>query len=76
MTAPAWSAYNLKGQSKMADSQNDDMMTRRAGLSPRYTGSKPNQFLPVPFAQKEDAQESAKSTPMNDERSESYPVPL
>lgn len=73
MTAPAGSG--LKKQRKLCDSQKDDMMARRTGMSLRHSGSNPNQFLPVPFAKQQEMEESAKSPPMKDKRSEDYPVP-
>ncbi|XP_053779541.1 LIM and calponin homology domains-containing protein 1 isoform X4 [Desmodus rotundus] len=68
MTAPAWSGSRLKNQRKLYDSQRDDMMARRTGMSLRHIGSNPNQFLPVPFAKQQDAVESAKGPPMKDKR--------
>ncbi|KAM5338123.1 LIM and calponin homology domains-containing protein 1 isoform 2-T2 [Glossophaga mutica] len=68
MTAPAWSGSRLKNQRKLYDSQRDDMMARRTGMSLRHSGSNPNQFLPVPFAKQQDAEESAKGPPMKDKR--------
>lgn len=76
MTAPPWSGSGLKDQSKLSDSQKDDMMTRRTGISPRHPGTNPNQFLPVPFAKQQNVEESAKGLPLNDPRSEGSPVPL
>lgn len=76
VTAPAWSGSGLRGQRKLYDSQKDDMMARRTGMSFRHTGSNPNQFLPVPFAKRQDVEESAKVPPMKDKRSEDYPVLL
>ncbi|XP_011913234.1 PREDICTED: LIM and calponin homology domains-containing protein 1 isoform X3 [Cercocebus atys] len=66
--APAWGGSGLKGQRKLDDSRKDDMMARRTGMSLRHTGSKPNQFLPVPFAKQQDAEESSKGPPMKDQR--------
>ncbi|XP_023609435.1 LOW QUALITY PROTEIN: LIM and calponin homology domains-containing protein 1 [Myotis lucifugus] len=60
MTAPAWSGSGLKKQRKLHDSQKDDMMARRTGMSLRHSGSNPNQFLPVPFAKQQEVEESAK----------------
>nr|XP_008523577.1 PREDICTED: LIM and calponin homology domains-containing protein 1 isoform X10 [Equus przewalskii] len=68
VTAPAWSGSGLRGQRKLYDSQKDDMMARRTGMSFRHTGSNPNQFLPVPFAKRQDVEESAKVPPMKDKR--------
>ncbi|XP_036920154.1 LIM and calponin homology domains-containing protein 1 isoform X18 [Sturnira hondurensis] len=68
MTAPAWSGSRLKNQRKLYDSQRDDMMARRTGMPPRHIGCNPNQFLPVPFAKQQDAEESAKGLPMKDKR--------
>lgn len=74
MTAPAWSGSRLKNQRKLYDSQRDDMMARRTGMSLRHIGPNPNQFLPVPFAKQQDVEKSAKGPPMKDKRSEDYPV--
>nr|XP_026242994.1 LIM and calponin homology domains-containing protein 1 isoform X10 [Urocitellus parryii] len=68
MTAPPWKGSGPKDQSKLSDSQKDDMMTRRTGTSPRHPGSNPNQFLPIPFAKKQDVEEPAKGLPLNDPR--------
>ncbi|XP_070949781.1 LIM and calponin homology domains-containing protein 1 isoform X13 [Macaca nemestrina] len=68
MIAPAWGGSGLKGQRKLDDSRKDDMMARRTGMSLRHTGSNPNQFLPVPFAKQQDAEESSKGPPMKDQR--------
>ncbi|XP_078223400.1 LIM and calponin homology domains-containing protein 1 isoform X6 [Callithrix jacchus] len=68
MTAPAWSGSGLKGQRKLDDTRKDDMMARRTGMSLRHTGSNPNQFLPVPFAKKQEVEESSKGPPMKDQR--------
>ncbi|XP_058402955.1 LIM and calponin homology domains-containing protein 1 isoform X12 [Diceros bicornis minor] len=68
MTAHAWSGSGLKGQRKLYDSQKDDMMARRTGMSLRHVGSNPNKFLPVPFAKRQDVEESAKGPPMKDKR--------
>ncbi|XP_047422806.1 LIM and calponin homology domains-containing protein 1 isoform X3 [Sciurus carolinensis] len=67
-TAPPWNGSGLKDQSKLSESQKDDMMTRRTGISPRHPGSNPNQFLPVPFAKQQDVEESVKGLPLNDPR--------
>lgn len=75
MTAPAWSGSGLKKQRKLHDSQKDDMMARRTGMSLRHSGSKPNQFLPVPFAKQQEVEESVKGPPTKDKRSEDYAVP-
>lgn len=75
MRAPAWSGSQLRNQRKLYDSQKDDMLARRTGMSLRHTGSNPNQFLPVPFAKQQDVEESAKGPPTKDKRSEGYPVP-
>lgn len=72
--APVWSGSGLKNQGKLYDSQKDDMMARRTGMSLRHIGSNPNQFLPVPFA-KQQEEEAAKGQPMKNKRSEDYPVP-
>lgn len=37
-------------------------MTRRIGMSPRSTGSNPNQFLPVALAKQPEVEESSRST--------------
>lgn len=76
MTAPAWSGGGLKGQGKLYDSQKDDMMVRRTGMSLRRVGANVNQFLPVPFAKRQDVEESAKGPPLKDKRSEDFPEPL
>lgn len=76
MTAPAWSGGGLKGQGKLYDSQKDDMMVRRTGMSLRRVGANVNQFLPVPFAKQQDVEESAKGPPLKDKRSEDFPEPL
>eukprot|EP00070_Physeter_catodon_P040926 XP_028347820.1 LIM and calponin homology domains-containing protein 1 isoform X10 [Physeter catodon] len=68
MTAPAWSGSGLKGQRKLCDSQKDDVMARRAGMSLRHIGSKLNQFRPVPFAKQRIVEESAKGPPIKDKR--------
>nr|KAF6392410.1 LIM and calponin homology domains 1 [Pipistrellus kuhlii] len=68
MAAPAWSGSGLKKQRKRFDSQKDDMMARRTGMSLRPSGSKPNQFLPVPFAKQQEVEESAKGPPTKDKR--------
>ncbi|XP_048068032.2 LIM and calponin homology domains-containing protein 1 isoform X16 [Ursus arctos] len=68
MTAPAWSGGGLKGQGKLYDSQKDDMMVRRTGMSLRRVGANVNQFLPVPFAKRQDVEESAKGPPLKDKR--------
>ncbi|XP_059528474.1 LIM and calponin homology domains-containing protein 1 isoform X4 [Myotis daubentonii] len=68
MTAPAWSGSGLKKQRKLHDSQKDDMMARRTGMSLRHSGSNPNQFLPVPFAKQQEVEESAKGPPTKDKR--------
>ena len=73
MTAPAWSGSGLKGQRKLYDSQKDDVMARRTGMSLRHIGSKLNQFRPVPFAKQRIVEESAKGPPIKDKRSEDYP---
>ncbi|KAK2499720.1 hypothetical protein MC885_016570, partial [Smutsia gigantea] len=67
-TAPAWTGSGLKGQRKLYDSQRDDMMVRRTGMFLRHIGSNPNQFLPVPFAKQQDAEEAAKGPPMKNKR--------
>ncbi|XP_066089832.1 LIM and calponin homology domains-containing protein 1 isoform X3 [Saccopteryx bilineata] len=68
MTAPAWSGGGLKKQRKLSESQKDDMMARRTGLSLRHVGSNPNQFLPIPFAKQQDMEDSAKGPPTKDKR--------
>jgi len=76
MTAPARSGSGLKGQGRLYDSQKDDMMVRRTGMSLRRVGSNVNQFLPVPFAKRQDVAASAKGPPLKDKRSEDFPEPL
>ncbi|KAM7156216.1 LIM and calponin homology domains-containing protein 1 isoform 18-T18 [Molossus nigricans] len=66
-TAPVRSGSGRKNQGKLYDSQKDDMMARRTGMSLRHIGSNPNQFLPVPFA-KQQVEEAAKSQPTKDKR--------
>lgn len=73
MTAPAWSGSGLKGPRKLYDSQKDDVMARRTGISLRHIGSKLYQFCPVPFAKQRFVEESAKGPPIKDKRSEDYP---
>ncbi|XP_023387990.1 LIM and calponin homology domains-containing protein 1 isoform X8 [Pteropus vampyrus] len=68
MTAAAWSSSGLKSQRKLYDSQKDDMMARRTGMSLRHIGPNPNQFLPVPFAKQRDVEEASKGPPMKDKR--------
>ncbi|XP_057582675.1 LIM and calponin homology domains-containing protein 1 isoform X7 [Hippopotamus amphibius kiboko] len=68
VTAPPWSGSGLKGQRKLYDSQKDDMMARRTGMSLRHIGSNLNQFLPVPFAKQHIVEESAKGPPIKDKR--------
>nr|XP_035932843.1 LIM and calponin homology domains-containing protein 1 isoform X8 [Halichoerus grypus] len=68
MTAPARSGSGLKGQGRLYDSQKDDMMVRRTGMSLRRVGSNVNQFLPVPFAKRQDVAASAKGPPLKDKR--------
>lgn len=76
MTPAAWSSSGLKSQRKLYDSQKDDMMARRTGMSLRHIGSNPNQFLPVPFAKQHDVEETSKGSPMKDKRLDDYPMPL
>ncbi|XP_059779073.1 LIM and calponin homology domains-containing protein 1 isoform X4 [Balaenoptera ricei] len=68
MTAPAWSGSGLKGQRKLYDSQKDDVMARRTGMSLRHIGSKLNRFRPVPFAKQRIVEEPAKGPPIKDKR--------
>ncbi|KAF3825253.1 hypothetical protein GH733_005887 [Mirounga leonina] len=64
----ARSGSGLKGQGRLYDSQKDDMMVRRTGMSLRRVGSNVNQFLPVPFAKRQDVEASAKGPPLKDKR--------
>ncbi|XP_066892267.1 LIM and calponin homology domains-containing protein 1 isoform X8 [Kogia breviceps] len=68
MTAPAWRGSGLKGQRKLCDSQKDDVMARRAGMSLRHIGSKLNEFRPVPFAKQRIVEESVNGPPIKDKR--------
>ncbi|XP_066241142.1 LIM and calponin homology domains-containing protein 1 isoform X14 [Saccopteryx leptura] len=68
MTTPAWSGGGLRKQRKWSESQKDDMMARRTGMSLRHVGSNPNQFLPIPFAKQQDTEDSAKGPPTKDKR--------
>ncbi|XP_032708560.1 LIM and calponin homology domains-containing protein 1 isoform X1 [Lontra canadensis] len=68
MTAPAWSSSRPKGPGKLCDSQKDDMMVRRTGMCLRRVGANVNQFLPVPFAKRQDVEESARGPPLKDKR--------
>uniref|UniRef100_A0A8B9WA44 LIM and calponin homology domains 1 n=1 Tax=Bos mutus grunniens TaxID=30521 RepID=A0A8B9WA44_BOSMU len=67
MTAPVWSHSGPKGQRKLYNSQKDDMMTWRTGMSRSHIGSN-NQFLPVPFAKQHIWEESAKGPLIKDKR--------
>ncbi|XP_045737191.1 LIM and calponin homology domains-containing protein 1 isoform X2 [Mirounga angustirostris] len=64
----ARSGSGLKGQGRLYNSQKDDMMVRRTGMSLRRVGSNVNQFLPVPFAKRQDVEASAKGPPLKDKR--------
>ncbi|TEA42191.1 hypothetical protein DBR06_SOUSAS6810113, partial [Sousa chinensis] len=66
MTAPAWSGSGLKGPRKLYESQKDDAMARRTGISLRHLGSKLNQFHPVPSAKQRIVEGSAKGPPIKD----------
>ncbi|XP_049742904.1 LIM and calponin homology domains-containing protein 1 isoform X9 [Elephas maximus indicus] len=68
MTAPTWNGSGVKDQAKLSDSQKDDMVTRRTGVSLRHTGFNPNQFLLIPFAKQQDVEVSAKGSPVQDKR--------
>lgn len=75
-TAPTWSSSRLKGPGKLYDSQKDDMMVRRTGMCLRRVGANVNQFLPVPFAKRQDVEESARGPLLKDKRSADFPEPL
>lgn len=72
-TAPAWSSGRPKGPGKLYESQKDDMMVRRTGMCLRRVGANVNQFLPVPFAKRQDVEEAARGPPLKDTRSEDFP---
>nr|XP_044986368.1 LIM and calponin homology domains-containing protein 1 isoform X1 [Jaculus jaculus] len=68
MTAPVCGDSGLKVHSKLAEPQEEDMITKRTDASSVPPGSKPNQFPPAPLAQQQGMEESNKGSSIKDQR--------